>query len=253
MRSHCDLTIHQYPALVLSDVHLGAHSPLQEQLLRQHLTLLMDKCVEQQTQLIILGDLFDYWLESGKHFPPAFKDWLNTFESYHTKAPSIYLVTGNHDHWAGQILENAGFTLINDYLRLRNKTHSFVLFHGDGLLTPEMEMIRFGLNAKFRESSWNTLFSHLLPYHVRVWLMRSFSSYRRSRFHNEDEREFLQTYFWQWLEHSRYDVAVYGHTHLRFLIHKNQKTLINLGEMITESYILNIEESHHTLTEHSLT
>lgn len=253
MRSTLDLTIDRHPALVLSDVHLGAHTALQEQLLYQHLRSLMNSSVEKNAQLIFLGDLFDYWLEAGKRFPPAFRDWLKMFESYHAKAPSIYLVTGNHDHWAGQVLENAGFTLVNDYLRITNKTHSYILFHGDGLLSPTMEMTRQGLNAKFRAPWWNDLFNHILPFDARVWLMRSFSSYRRSRFHEEDERIFLRTYFWQWLEQSEFDVAVYGHTHLRFLIQKNQKTLINLGEMITDSYLLNIEESQHTLTEHSLT
>jgi len=56
--------------IFLSDVHLGALRPDQNEKLENELIELIRHCSENGIKIHVLGDLFDYWMEFPEYTPP---------------------------------------------------------------------------------------------------------------------------------------------------------------------------------------
>lgn len=63
--------------LFLSDAHLGGFSKEKNRKIEEDLIELVDYCLEQQIQIAVLGDLFDYWMEYPGSIPALGKNcWI---------------------------------------------------------------------------------------------------------------------------------------------------------------------------------
>ncbi len=89
---HAVRSVH-YPAIFLSDIHLGTRDCQAEQLvafLKQH------RCDE----LYLVGDIIDGWqLKSGIYWPQSHNDVLRRILTLAKRGTQVYLVTGNHDEF----------------------------------------------------------------------------------------------------------------------------------------------------------
>jgi UDP-2,3-diacylglucosamine hydrolase len=116
--------------LVVSDAHLGAAPPEHEEAFRRFLAGAADRTRD----LVINGDLFDFWFEYGtviqrRHFPV-----LRILRSLVESGVRIRLVAGNHDFWGGSFLaEEIGLELVEGPVQTRLGGRPAILAHGDGL------------------------------------------------------------------------------------------------------------------------
>ncbi len=116
--------------LIVSDAHLGAAPLEHEDAFRRFLALAADRTRD----LVINGDLFDFWFEYGtviqrRHFPV-----LHILRDLVESGVRIRLVAGNHDFWGGSFLtEEIGIELIDGPVRTTLGGRSAILAHGDGL------------------------------------------------------------------------------------------------------------------------
>ena len=118
--------------LIVSDAHLGA-APLEyEDAFRRFLA----RAADRTRDLVINGDLFDFWFEYGTVIPRRHFPVLHILRELVESGVRIRLVAGNHDFWGGSFLaDEIGIELIDGPIRTTLGGRPAVLAHGDGLGT----------------------------------------------------------------------------------------------------------------------
>jgi UDP-2,3-diacylglucosamine hydrolase len=116
--------------LIVSDAHLGAAPSDHEAVFHRFL----QSVGERTRDLVINGDLFDFWFEYGtviqrRHFPV-----LRILRSLVESGVRVRLVAGNHDFWGGSFLsDEIGLELVEGPVRTKLGGRPALLAHGDGL------------------------------------------------------------------------------------------------------------------------
>lgn len=118
------------PDYILSDVHLGAVPRETEQALLRFLA----HVGANAGQLLLPGDLFDFWFEWGKLIPGKHFRVLAALADVVDAGVPITMVGGNHDAWGGRFLvEEVGMTYSTAMLRMRLGEREALVAHGDGV------------------------------------------------------------------------------------------------------------------------
>lgn len=160
MESSAALDILPEKTLLISDVHLGGFDPDTNAQLESDFLSLMDWCRANDARIILLGDIFDYFMQYESFVPAVSINTLNWFRNYHSETchKTLY-ITGNHDNWDFGYLSDMGFDTEHEYRFLQTSNDSTVLvFHGDGLKN---------LRAGFERPLFHRLLRN--PYFVRMF------------------------------------------------------------------------------------
>ena len=118
------------PDYVASDIHLGAVPGETERTFLRFL----EHVGAHAGQLLLPGDLFDFWFEwgqliEGKHFRV-----LAALADIVEAGVPVTMIGGNHDAWGGRFLvEEVGMTFSTAPLRLRLGGLETLVAHGDGV------------------------------------------------------------------------------------------------------------------------
>jgi UDP-2,3-diacylglucosamine hydrolase len=217
--------------LFLADVHLGAHDIRKRRLLEQELLQLLKYCQRRSIQLIILGDLFDYWLEYNGWHPSLGKDLLQQFRSYHAHHTQTLYITGNHDHWHQHYLRDCGFEVEDEFRILRTSDRNILVMHGDGLADPVLQLPRSRLNRLLRSTRFNKIYRTLLPPSLGLSIMKHISSISKwmESEQKSRERSILDEWARQLMTQSNVDAVVCGHNHKPQVLSFNEGTYLNTG------------------------
>ncbi len=245
--SNLVLDLDQQPLFLISDLHAGAHNQEIEFHTKKKLELLINHAHQQNGQVIILGDLFDYWHESNNETPACLSDWTHFLKALHASTRPSILLTGNHDHWAGIALSDLGFIIVEESIVLNSDHSQWFLIHGDGLPNKHGQLIRSGFNKVFRDPTVNTWFNHL-PFRLRIHLMKSFSQFRRYRIESDNNHIDDALHLENWLKESIFKGLVYGHTHQSIYKEIEHQFLINLGTFYADSLVMTIQSNAHFVT-----
>lgn len=235
------------PLFLISDVHAGALNPDSDQDAKRNLIELLKIVDHHNGRLIILGDLFDYWQESGNKTPRQLQGWVSLLADHVHKENPIFLITGNHDHWAGPALEDLGLVIVHDHIMVTSDGGQWLLIHGDGLPEEGLRLVRRGLNRRFRNPAFNALF-RLLPFEARVSLMRAFSNYRKQRNVDRKEHRRIHDHLLKWLISSDFRGLVYGHTHEKDIRNIDGKYLVNTGTFFNGATVMVLDGQLPILT-----
>lgn len=119
---------------IFSDAHLGAGPPDKEQKKQAAILELLAKVREDGDQLVILGDLFDFWFEYKHAIPKENIDILMALREFSRDGFPIQYVSGNHDFWMGDFFENEmQIEVVRDSIDMEYEGKKLHLIHGDGL------------------------------------------------------------------------------------------------------------------------
>lgn len=221
--------------LFLSDVHLGAFSRQKNVQLENELIDLISFSIEQNIQLHILGDLFDYWMEFGTEVPTIGKRLLHHFSIYNqTFKPATY-ITGNHDNWTQGYFEELGFEVLNDFKSLNIDSLKIFLHHGDGLSDPKFGLTRPFYHRILRHPLFTRTYQFIYGPESGIDLMRQFSNLSRNNPGEDPER--LNEWSKQFLNETDYDYVICGHDHLPRVETFSFGTYINLGTFFEEKTV----------------
>lgn len=116
--------------IVVSDAHLGAAPERHE----QAFLAFLDRVPDLGRDLLINGDLFDFWFEYetvilSRHFPV-----LRRLAGLIEAGVRIRLVGGNHDSWGGRFLrDDIGVELLRGPLTTTVGGRRAFVAHGDGI------------------------------------------------------------------------------------------------------------------------
>ena len=94
------------PVYFISDVHLRLTLNNDEKKRREKFYALLDKISETGGSCFFVGDLFDFYFEYNDLIPKAYSDFYNKAIDMKKKNVKLYFLTGNHDYWYQDFLEN---------------------------------------------------------------------------------------------------------------------------------------------------
>ncbi len=213
---------------VLGDAHLGAQNPGAEAEKLRRFTSFIDALRGQrESQLILCGDLFDFWFEYRRVVARShFRTLARLADLIDSGVPVDYLA-GNHDFWLGTFLrEEVGVTVHPDALELTQSGRRILLLHGDGLRRRDhlyrlmKGLLRHPLAvAAYRllHPDWGIPLAHFCAHLSR-------ESQRTERYDDGDYRAWACSR----LEEA-YDLVVMGHTHVPALLAHGRGWYVNTG------------------------
>lgn len=120
----------RYDSIIVSDAHLGAAPASNERAFHDFLRF----AGESTTDLVINGDLFDFWFEYRTVIPSRHFGTLRLLADLVDRGVRVRLVGGNHDSWGGSFLRGEiGIELIDGPVITDIGGRRTYLAHGDGL------------------------------------------------------------------------------------------------------------------------
>jgi UDP-2,3-diacylglucosamine hydrolase len=145
------------PVYVASDVHLGAAPPRFEAAFLAWLA----SAAERASQVLINGDLFDFWFEYRRGIPKGHERILGLLADVVRGGLPVTLMGGNHDWWGGSYLrDEIGVEFLQDPLVREYAGLRTYVAHGDGLGKGDLKYL--ALRAVLR-GRWTRAAFGLLP------------------------------------------------------------------------------------------
>lgn len=221
-----------------SDFHLGAPNHISSRKREDIIVKWLKDASTDASEIIFLGDIFDFWFEYKKVIPKGFSRLFGSLAAISDKGIKIRIFTGNHDLWMKDYFRTEFDAIINkEPIKLEFSNKKFYLAHGDGLGPGDYGYKFINLFFKSRPCQW--LFRWLHP-DIGISLANYFSNLSRSsvsKYANTflDEKEWLVINSRKVLAtDNNIDFMIYGHRHFPIIYDLNERTkYINLGDMIT--------------------
>jgi UDP-2,3-diacylglucosamine hydrolase len=232
---------------IASDFHLGSPN-YQESLAREKRVVrwLETVVLPEASDLVLLGDTFDFWFEYGHAIPKGFLRLQGALARLADAGVRIHLFTGNHDMWMfGYFEKELGARIYRDPITIQIAKKKILLAHGDGLGPGDRlyKVFRFFFHSKICQ--W--LFKWIHP-DVGLLIANSWSRSSRKS-HSAGDADFKgdKEHIWQWARQVQaaqpHDYYIMGHRHLHMRLPVGEaSTYINLGDWFEHGRYIRIDE-----------
>ena len=184
------------------------------------------------SDLFIVGDLFDFWIEYRYAIRPDYFSILHALKKVSERGVRIHYLAGNHDFALGPFLEQEiGISIhCNDYDALIQGKKVYI-FHGDGLLRRDVgyRILRKILRSRVNQFLFKLLHPDL---GVLIGAFCSGTSRKYLRVHLSDE--IIEEYRDHALKSLKKgnDLVIFGHTHRGDLCHYESGVYLNTGSWL---------------------
>ncbi|MEM7468540.1 MAG: UDP-2,3-diacylglucosamine diphosphatase [Pseudomonadota bacterium] len=122
----------------VSDLHLSQERPEQVKLFFELLA-----AMPTESQLYVLGDLFEIWLGDDDDTPPNL-EIVEKLAAYANRCKGLYVMRGNRDFLYGdEFIAKTGAVLLEDYATVMLSNLQVLLTHGDLLCTKDVKYQAF--------------------------------------------------------------------------------------------------------------
>ncbi len=118
--------------IIISDIHLKM-GPEDKGRRKKFETFLRSFFSDVPRRIICLGDIFDFWFEYRYVMFAPYFGVLSAFYELSNKGTELIFIGGNHDFWAGDILKEVGFKIMDSGTIIELDRIKVMLIHGDGL------------------------------------------------------------------------------------------------------------------------
>ena len=221
-----------------SDAHLGAPNAEASLVREKKLIRFLDAISNDAQDIIIVGDLFDFWYEYRHVVPKGYVRVLGKLAQLTDSGINIHFFVGNHDMWMKTYFQEEMNIPVYFGPHTFHYGHSiFYVAHGDGL-GPGDHGYKV-LKKIFRNPVCQFLFG-MLPPVIGIGLANFFSRKSREAVAEHEkkflgpENEFLMIHSRKMLEIEHYNYFIYGHRHVPGIhgLPKNSQ-YVNLGDWVT--------------------
>ncbi len=219
------------PTLILSDLHLGceprgafAH---REEILCDFLREMAPKV----DRLILLGDVFEFWMEYKSYIPKTHVHFLSTLGDLSRAGLKIHYFAGNHDFQLGRYFsEHLGIRCHSDDAVLHIDDRKLYFVHGDGLDAKDW---KYRWARKLIRNPLNQFFFKLLHPDWGMALARFVGSTSRESTGYEDvELKGYSEAAKKILKEMKVDAVVHGHIHQHLINEYEEGLHVVTGEWI---------------------
>ena len=202
----------------ISDLHLSEHMPNT----MAQFERFCDEIAPQYGALLILGDLFEYWVgDDAADFNPAAMLVIDVIQKLKQRGTQTYFMRGNRDiAIESAFCQRAGMILLPDPCVLSNRNEQrIILSHGDLLCTDDHEYQR---QRRFYTHPWVKKTILKAPLSWRVKLVHYLREKSRKRWLNTPEhlrtkrtveQDVTESAVQQWREQYAANALLHGHTH----------------------------------------
>jgi len=221
-----------------SDFHLGAPDFASSLIREKKIVAFLESVRKDAQQIVIAGDIFDFWYEYKTVVPKHFVRLLGKLAEITDSGIPVILFAGNHDMWMRSYFQtelNIPVYFEPKIFNWNNK--KFFVGHGDGLGPGDHEY-KF-IKKIFRNKLCQWLFGQLHPT-LGMGIANYFSRKSRKKTGASDavflgeDNEWLIIFSREILANEHYDYFIFGHRHLPLVIKLNDNAeYINLGDWIT--------------------
>ena len=197
---------------IISDVHLGANAAKEEKVKEERLVSFFEKIENEDAELVIAGDLFDFWFEY-RHVVPRMHFRVISALAHLATRITVRYIAGNHDFWLDSFMSNqVGMIIHQDNYRTELDGKRYFMTHGDGLLKNDYgyRFLKKVLRHKINVFMYRLLHPDIgVPFALYCsHLSRNSSARKKKPYTDIDYREFAFSKIDQ-----GYDFVVLGHTH----------------------------------------
>jgi len=219
----------------LSDFHLSAPNFFSSLEREKKIVAFLDSIRKDAAQIIIAGDIFDFWYEYKTVVPKHYVRLLGKLAEITDSGIPVMLFAGNHDMWMRGYFQNE----LNIPVYFQPKTFEwndkkFYVGHGDGL-GPGDHGYKF-IKKIFRNKFCQWLFGQMHPT-LGMAIANYFSRKSRQKTGASDavflgeDNEWLVIYAREVLAKEHFDYFIFGHRHLYLIIKLiDGSRYINLGD-----------------------
>ena len=226
----------------IGDAHFGAEDENSERIKTERLFSFLDYVESENADLVILGDLFDFWFEYKFAVPRRHFDIIARLSGLCQKGMNIHYMAGNHDFWLGSFMEKEiGLVLHPDDYTIQNEKYRIYIRHGDGLLKNDYG---YRFLKRVLRSPVNIFLYRLLHPDLGIPLALFFSglsreaSRDRSHYTDVDYRGFAADRIAKGA-----DIVILGHTHWAALESHGTGWYVNPGEWMREHTFAIIDDA----------
>jgi UDP-2,3-diacylglucosamine hydrolase len=230
--------------LIISDVHLNVAEDGRERM-AEFVRFLRGIDSDRTDQIVILGDLFDFWFEYRHVIFSGYFEVLCAFAGLRDRGVRFHFVCGNHDFWAGMFLrEHLRFEIHPATLTLELGGKRVRFVHGDGINPSDAGYRVYKRIARSRVVVW--LFGLLHPDWAMGLAQKIARTSRKYKTPKDpatgSEVKPLREYARRVLEAGEADVVVCGHSHYpvreEFTTPRGTGIYINAGDwLLHRSYV----------------
>ena len=225
--------------LFISDLHLSPDHP---RLVRGFLALL-NEYQHKNTQLYVLGDWFNAWINDD-YTAPRLDEIKKDLKKFSDAGNQIYFQVGNRDFALGQkFLNKFNGILLPDVYTLEINHQKFRLEHGDALCTDDVAYQRF------RKVIRNPILLGFLKCTPLSFRQKLANGFRKKSSETKQLKSYdIMDVNAQAVESviEQVDFLIHGHTHRPEIHQVQNKQRIVLGDWRADSaWILEIDEQNH--------
>ena len=220
-----------------SDFHLGLDVVTTSSEREKTLVRWLEQISEDATDILLVGDLFDFWFEYKYTIPKGFVRFLGKLADLKDKGINIEVFTGNHDMWMfGYFTDELGIQVHRQPIVRTYHNKKYFIGHGDGL-GPGDHGYKF-IKKVFANKFCQWLFARLHPNFsfgiANYWSGKSRVTNASPDYFLGEDREWLVLFCEETLKTEPYDCFIFGHRHLpiEFTFQKKQAKYVNLGDWL---------------------
>jgi UDP-2,3-diacylglucosamine hydrolase len=217
--------------IFLSDLHLGGFSEYKNRQLSTIFFDVLDYLERESIQLVILGDLLDYYMQYKSGVPNFAVPILNRLRRFNqaSSEKTIY-ITGNHDNWDGGYLTEIGCITEHEYRILNIDGKQILLAHGDGLKDETLHFKRPLFHRLLRNPYFISVFKSLTTRESGNRIMKTFSRFNRLlSTDNYRKPNRIDDWALRVLESTEVDTVLCGHHHQLLTSESMHGRYINTG------------------------
>jgi len=217
----------------ISDIHLGLQSPTVEKEKEEKLVQFIEFAADNCDELIILGDLFDYWFEYRRVIQKGFIRTLASLQNLTEKGIKVHYIIGNHDFLHRDFFKKEiGAVLYYNPVSLTMNEKKFYLGHGDGLIKNDLGYKI--LKKLLRNRVLQFMFSLIHPdlgIKIASGTSKKSRDYTTTKDYGESDSLFEVA---KEKISEGYDYVMFGHSHRRRFEKYNEGYYVNLGTWLRQ-------------------
>jgi len=225
---------------VFADFHLGIDEEKDDEVIRDFFNLI--KKLPDKTNIILLGDIFDFWFEYKEVILKRYFKFLQGLWEEKERL-NFYFTPGNHDFWVKDFLEFFGVKITKGNFKFKIKDKNIIMAHGDGYFPEDF----FGnLLTKFLRNKITKNLFYLIHPDIGFQIAKAISFISR---HNSSKKEIPKEIPPKVLKHFEegYDIVILGHFHLPIFMEKDGKYYLNTGDFPNYRSFVKIDENEISL------
>lgn len=217
--------------IFISDAHFGIKLPNYEDREKRFIDF-VEKMGDSLSELYIVGDLFDFWIEYKQTIRADYFDVLYSLRNLIKKGVTVHYLAGNHDFALGRFLEKIGIKIYPHSLLKTIQSKKVYLFHGDGIQKGDVgyRILKKLLRNRLNQQIYKLLHPAIgIP--LGTFISGSSRKYLNKTLSEKVKEEYRDNAKLMLKKHSC-DIVIYAHIHYPEYIVYSEGIYCNIGSWL---------------------